>query len=167
MESQSECAHNGVHVFAHFGADLHAQSVIINKNFCIGAQSEVYQECAVGWVARNGPLFVGQMRRSSLIGGNLGGWVGGSAQRSLNPDKFVVLFETGIRGRNFDSFSRLHLLPPLPHPHICSTHAEGRLCLLQGEEKAFFLLLLLLIMVTIIIIFIIIVMMLKIDWDTR
>ncbi len=27
-----------VHIFARFDADLHAQSVIINNNFCIGAQ---------------------------------------------------------------------------------------------------------------------------------
>ncbi len=39
------------HVFARFGADSHAQSVLVNKNFCIGARSEVYQECTVGWVA--------------------------------------------------------------------------------------------------------------------
>ncbi len=32
-----------------FAPDLYAQSVLINKNFCIGAQSEVYQECVVGW----------------------------------------------------------------------------------------------------------------------
>ncbi len=30
------------HVFARFGADLHAQSAISNKNFCIGTQAEVY-----------------------------------------------------------------------------------------------------------------------------
>ena len=30
------------HVFARLGADLHAHSVLFNKNFCIGAQSEVH-----------------------------------------------------------------------------------------------------------------------------
>ena len=30
------------HVFCTLGADLHAQSVIIDENFCSGAQSEVY-----------------------------------------------------------------------------------------------------------------------------
>ena len=39
-----------VHVFARFGADLYVQSMVIKKNFCIGAQSEVYWECVVGWV---------------------------------------------------------------------------------------------------------------------
>ena len=33
-----------------FGADLHAQSVLSNKNVCVGAQWEVCQECVVGWV---------------------------------------------------------------------------------------------------------------------
>ncbi len=33
-----------------FGTDLHAQSLLNNKKFCIGAQSKVYQECVVGWV---------------------------------------------------------------------------------------------------------------------
>ena len=40
-----------IHVFCTFGTDLYAQSMIINKNFCIGAQSKVYEECVVGWVA--------------------------------------------------------------------------------------------------------------------
>ena len=31
-----------MHVLARFGADLHAQSVRINKNFCVAAQEEVY-----------------------------------------------------------------------------------------------------------------------------
>ena len=31
MEAQSEHAHIALHVFAHFGADLHARSVLINK----------------------------------------------------------------------------------------------------------------------------------------
>ena len=35
-----------------FGTESCAQSVIINKNFCIGAQSEVYEECVVGWVKK-------------------------------------------------------------------------------------------------------------------
>ncbi len=48
MEAQSEYIHVVHTYFAHFGANLHAQLVLINKNFCIGAQSEVYQECVVG-----------------------------------------------------------------------------------------------------------------------
>ncbi len=36
--------------FRMFGTDLHARSVIINKNFRIGYQAELYQECVVGWV---------------------------------------------------------------------------------------------------------------------
>ena len=39
-----------IHVFTPFGTDLHVQSVLIDKNLCIGAQSEVYQECVVGWI---------------------------------------------------------------------------------------------------------------------
>ncbi len=35
--------------FARFGTDLHARSVLSDKNFCIGAQEEVYQECIAGW----------------------------------------------------------------------------------------------------------------------
>ena len=38
------------HVFRVFAADSHAQSAIINENFCIGAQEELYQERVVGWV---------------------------------------------------------------------------------------------------------------------
>ncbi len=37
---------------ARLGADLHAQSVLTNKNFCIAAQDEVCQECVVGWAPR-------------------------------------------------------------------------------------------------------------------
>ncbi len=37
--------------FCTFGADLHAQSVLICKLFCIGDQSEVYEGRVVGWVA--------------------------------------------------------------------------------------------------------------------
>ena len=29
-------------LFARFGADLYARSMLINKNFCVGAQEEVY-----------------------------------------------------------------------------------------------------------------------------
>ncbi len=36
-----------LHVLA---STRNAQSVIIDKNFCVGAQSEVCQECVVGWV---------------------------------------------------------------------------------------------------------------------
>ena len=42
MEAPSEHVHVAFMFFASFGADLSAQSVLINKNFCIGAQSEVY-----------------------------------------------------------------------------------------------------------------------------
>ncbi len=38
-----------MHIFVLWGSDLHAQSVLINKDLCIGAQSEVYWECVVGW----------------------------------------------------------------------------------------------------------------------
>ncbi len=38
MEAQLEYAY----IAYTFGADLYGQSVLINKNFCIGAQSEVY-----------------------------------------------------------------------------------------------------------------------------
>ena len=40
-----------MHVFACFGSDLHAQSVLHRQNFCSRALSEVYQECVVGWVS--------------------------------------------------------------------------------------------------------------------
>ncbi len=36
-----------VHVFGTFGADLRPPSTLIDKNLRIGAQSEVYQECAL------------------------------------------------------------------------------------------------------------------------
>ncbi len=39
-----------IHVSCTFGADLHAQSVISNKNFCVRDQEEVYKECVAGWV---------------------------------------------------------------------------------------------------------------------
>ena len=38
--------------FARLGADSNARSVLVNKSFCVGAQSEVCQECVVGWVGR-------------------------------------------------------------------------------------------------------------------
>ena len=47
--------------FRMFGTDLHAQSVLMNKNFRIGDQSEVYSECVVGWVSR------GLLQQSSLV----------------------------------------------------------------------------------------------------
>ncbi len=40
--------------FCTFGADLHAQSVLSNKISAFGAQSEVCQECVVGWVGADG-----------------------------------------------------------------------------------------------------------------
>ncbi len=39
-----------MHVFARLGTDLYAQSLIMDQNFCIRAQEEVYEECTVGWV---------------------------------------------------------------------------------------------------------------------
>ncbi len=42
LEAQSEYVHIAHTSFARFGADLHAQSVLSNRNFCIGAQEEVY-----------------------------------------------------------------------------------------------------------------------------
>ncbi len=53
MEAQSEYINIADTFFAPFGADLYAQSVLINKNFCVGAQSEVYQACVVGWAVVN------------------------------------------------------------------------------------------------------------------
>ena len=41
-EAQSEYVHVACTLFARLDADLHAQSVISNKNFCVGAQSEAY-----------------------------------------------------------------------------------------------------------------------------
>ncbi len=38
--------------FCTFGANLYAQSVLTNINFCTVAQSEVYYECVVGWEGR-------------------------------------------------------------------------------------------------------------------
>ena len=38
-----------MHVFARLAPICYAQSVPIGKNFCIGAQEEVYQECVLGW----------------------------------------------------------------------------------------------------------------------
>ena len=38
--------------FTRCGAGLHARSELIDKNFCIRAQEEVYLECIVGWVGR-------------------------------------------------------------------------------------------------------------------
>ena len=49
MEVQSEYMRIAHTVFARSGAHSYAQSVLVDKNFCIGAQSEVYQECVVGW----------------------------------------------------------------------------------------------------------------------
>ena len=56
MEAQSKHVHVAYmgFFFPRFGTDLHAQSVLIDKNFCIGAQEEVYQECVVGWVVGGG-----------------------------------------------------------------------------------------------------------------
>ena len=48
-EAQSEHVHVKCTFSARFGADLRARSVLISKNFCVGAQSEAYQECVVGW----------------------------------------------------------------------------------------------------------------------
>ncbi len=36
--------------FCTFGANLHAQSGLVKKNFYVGAQEEVYHERVVGWV---------------------------------------------------------------------------------------------------------------------
>ncbi len=41
MEAQLEHVHVAYTYFATFGADSHARSVIINKNFCAGDQEEV------------------------------------------------------------------------------------------------------------------------------
>ena len=46
-----------IHVFCTFRTDLYAQSVLINVNFCIGAQSETYWECVVGWEGRRVATF--------------------------------------------------------------------------------------------------------------
>ena len=44
VETRTRCAHT----FARLGADLHARSVIIKQNFCIGAQEEVWHCCWLG-----------------------------------------------------------------------------------------------------------------------
>ncbi len=80
MEAQSEHVHVAYTRFCTFGTDLHAQSVPINKNFRIGAQSEVYQECVVGWVVvlLNGFPFPPPLP-PSWVGVN--GWGGGGGGR--------------------------------------------------------------------------------------
>ncbi len=47
-----------IHVFFMLATNLYAQSVISNKNFCIGAQSKVYSECVVGWVTLAGSFLL-------------------------------------------------------------------------------------------------------------
>ncbi len=42
METQSEYVRVAYTFYARLAPDLHAQSVIINENFCIGAQEKVY-----------------------------------------------------------------------------------------------------------------------------
>ncbi len=48
MEAPSEYVHIAYTFFCTFGADLYASVGAYQQNFCIGAQSEVYQDCAVG-----------------------------------------------------------------------------------------------------------------------
>ena len=35
--------------FARLAPLSHSQSVLIDESICVGAQSEAYQECVVGW----------------------------------------------------------------------------------------------------------------------
>ncbi len=49
MEAQSEYGTRCMHVFCTFDVGLYAAVSAYYQNFCIGAQSEVYQECVVGW----------------------------------------------------------------------------------------------------------------------
>ena len=52
MEAQSELHARCTQVFARFGADLYTLSrCLLEKNFCVGAQSEVYEECRC-WLGR-------------------------------------------------------------------------------------------------------------------
>ena len=55
MEAPLEYVHVARTFYARSGTDLHAQSALIDKKFCIGTQSEVDQECVVvGWGEREG-----------------------------------------------------------------------------------------------------------------
>ncbi len=42
VEARSEQVHVAYTFVARFGPDLHTQSVLINENFCVGAQVDVY-----------------------------------------------------------------------------------------------------------------------------
>ncbi len=50
--SVGTCCTRCIHVFARSAPVLYAQLVLIDKNFCIRAQEEVYQKCVVCWVRK-------------------------------------------------------------------------------------------------------------------